>query len=381
LDKDKGRPVLAAMITEGKVLRNNGSADILKQAALAFINQGPAPLTESYIQSSRYFMFDLLDDFIDANNREEALLTLNTLSIQLADFILRLNGQWSGRGKTLTRELKKFDEGLSEKFFDALNHYYEDNEKQPWVEFVYEIYRPLGGQLFAGFVMGKSQVGINVTNKTGGNQMPSNPFHKILTSEQEIRDLLGYPSEVVQRKTINQLDQHCRDFIALSPLLFVSTADDQGYCDVSPRGDAPGSVLVIDELHLVIPERPGNRRIDSLRNILKNPRIGLIFMIPGLEETLRINGKAFVIQDEEILSRMKVRDKQPILGIGVEVEECFIHCAKAFKRSGLWDVNSWVRVDSLPSIPAILSAHVNSTEYPVEVIKKGLQESYEKRLY
>jgi PPOX class probable FMN-dependent enzyme len=211
--------------------------------------------------------------------------------------------------------------------------------------------------------------------------MPSNPFHKILTSEQEIRDLLGYPSEVVQRKTINQLDQHCRDFIALSPLLFVSTADDQGCCDVSPRGDAPGSVLVIDELHLVIPERPGNRRIDSLRNILKNPRIGLIFMIPGLEETLRINGKAFVIQDEEILSRMKVRDKQPILGIGVEVEECFIHCAKAFKRSGLWDVNSWVRVDSLPSIPAILSAHVNSTEYPVEVIKKGLQESYEKRLY
>lgn len=211
--------------------------------------------------------------------------------------------------------------------------------------------------------------------------MPSYPFQEILTSEQEIRDLVGYPSEVVQKKVIDQLDQHCRDFIRLSPILFVSTADDHGCCDVSPRGDAPGSVLVINEKYLVIPERPGNRRIDALRNILKNPQIGLIFMIPGLEETLRINGKAFVIKDNEILSRMKARDKQPILGIGVEVEECFIHCAKAFKRSGIWDVNTWIQEDSLPSIPAILSAHVNSTEYPVEVIKKGLQESYEKRLY
>jgi hypothetical protein len=100
-----------------------------------------------------------------------------------------------------------------------------------------------------------------------------------------------------------------------------------------------------------------------------------------LEETLRINGKAFVIKDQEILSRMKARDKQPILGIGVEVEECFIHCAKAFKRSGVWDVNSWLQANSLPFIPAIISAHVNSKEYSVEMIEKGLQESYEKRLY
>jgi hypothetical protein len=167
----------------------------------------------------------------------------------------------------------------------------------------------------------------------------------------------------------------------MSPLLFISTSDDQGLCDVSPRGDAPGSVLVLDEQHLVIPERPGNRRNDSLRNILLNPRIGMIFIIPGLEETLRINGKALVIKDENILEQMKSRDKKPLLGIGVEVEECFIHCAKAFKRSKVWDTQSWADNDALPSVSAILKDHVNSIEFTEDVIRKGLEESYEKRLY
>lgn len=207
------------------------------------------------------------------------------------------------------------------------------------------------------------------------------PFKEILSSEEEIREIVGYPSELVMKKGINRLDQHCRDFIALSPLLFVATSDDRGCCDVSPRGDAPGSVLVLDEQYIVIPERPGNRRIDSLRNILLNPAIGLIFLIPGLEETLRVNGKAYVIKDDEILQQMKVRDKQPSLGIGIEVEECFIHCAKAFKRSGLWDSHTWVDQEELPSVPTILSSHVNSAEYTVDIINKGLQESYEKRLY
>lgn len=162
------------------------------------------------------------------------------------------------------------------------------------------------------------------------------PFHEMLTSENELRELLGYPSEVVKRKSIHQLDHHCRDYIAMSPLLFLSTADEHGSCDVSPRGDAPGSVLVLDEGHLVIPERPGNRRLDSLLNILANPHIGLIFIIPGLEETLRVNGQAYIIKDEPILDRMRARGKRPALGIGVKVEECYMHCAKAFKdrRSG-----------------------------------------------
>lgn len=208
-----------------------------------------------------------------------------------------------------------------------------------------------------------------------------NPFEDILTSEEEVRDLLGFPSELVKKKVVYNLDKHCRNFISLSPLLFLSTSDDKGFCDVSPRGDAPGSVFVLDEKHLVIPERPGNRRIDSLRNIILNPQIGIVFIIPGLKETLRVNGKAFVIKDEKILDLMKVKDKKPLLGIGVEVEECFIHCAKAFKRSKVWETESWGDSDTLPSIPTILSDHVNSIEFTTEVIKKGLQESYEKRLY
>lgn len=208
-----------------------------------------------------------------------------------------------------------------------------------------------------------------------------NVFKEVISSEEEVREILGFPSELVKKKIIHNLDIHCRKFISMSPLLFLATSDDQGFCDVSPRGDGPGSVLVLDDKHLVIPERPGNRRIDSLRNILSNPRIGIVFIIPGLEETLRINGKAFVIKDEKILDQMQAKDKKPLMGIGVQVEECFIHCAKAFKRSKVWDSNSWMEVDTLPSIPKILSDHVNSTEYTIEEIKKSLQESYEKRLY
>ncbi|OXM82508.1 pyridoxamine 5'-phosphate oxidase family protein [Paenibacillus rigui] len=207
------------------------------------------------------------------------------------------------------------------------------------------------------------------------------PFHEILNSEEEIRELIGFPSEVVKQKAINKLDEHCRDFIGLSPLLFLSTSDKDGHCDVSPRGDAPGSILVLNEKYFVIPERPGNRRMDSLRNILLNPHVGIIFIIPGLEETLRINGRAFVVKDDGILQQMKVKERTPVLGIGVEVEECFIHCAKAFKRSGIWDSKSWAAKDTLPSIPKILSDHVNSAEFTIEAITKGLQESYEKRLY
>ncbi|WP_317259182.1 MSMEG_1061 family FMN-dependent PPOX-type flavoprotein [Paenibacillus sp. J5C2022] len=178
-----------------------------------------------------------------------------------------------------------------------------------------------------------------------------NPFKEILSSEEEIRYILGFPSELVKKKTVYELDNHCRNFISMSPLLFLSTSDDKGFCDVSPRGDAPGSVIVLDEKHLVIPERPGNRRIDSLRNILSNPRVGIVFIIPGLEETLRINGSAYIIKDYDILDLMKAKDKRPLLGIGVAIEECYIHCAKAFKRSRLWERESWADIDALPSIP------------------------------
>ncbi|RNB92025.1 pyridoxamine 5'-phosphate oxidase family protein [Brevibacillus fluminis] len=203
-------------------------------------------------------------------------------------------------------------------------------------------------------------------------------FKETVSTEEELRSMLGYPSELVQNKVIHYLDEHCRDFIAKSPFLAISTSDHQGLCDVSPRGDSPGFVLVLDDKHLVIPERPGNRRIDSMKNILSNPNIGLIFIIPGLEETLRINGRACLVRDEELLAQMEAGGRTPMIGIGVEVQECYVHCAKAFKRSKLWDHDSWLEKDKLPRASRILADHAKMAP---EAIEEVLKESYTKRLY
>lgn len=206
-------------------------------------------------------------------------------------------------------------------------------------------------------------------------------FQELISSEEELRSILGYPSEVVSRKSISHLDPHCRHFIALSPFLLLATANSSGACDVSPRGDAPGFVVVLDDGCLIIPDRPGNRRVDSLRNILSNPQVGLIFIIPGLEETLRVNGRASVVRDQELLQQMEVKGRTPLLGIGVEVEECFIHCAKAFKRSQLWNKESWPQREGLPSTAQILADHVKLPGITAKEISESLHESYTKRLY
>jgi PPOX class probable FMN-dependent enzyme len=208
-----------------------------------------------------------------------------------------------------------------------------------------------------------------------------NPFAKRIYTEDELHSLAGYPSEVVNRKAISLIDRHCRSFISKSPMLFISSSNLEGMCDVSPRGDAPGFVSVIDERRLLIPERPGNRRMDSLKNILSNPHIGIIFIIPGLRETLRINGRAVIVDDRELLSPLQVSGKIPQLGIGVEVDECYVHCAKAFIRSRLWDNRSWPDDSSLPSIPEMLAEHVGAPDFSADMISEGLKESYEKRLY
>lgn len=201
---------------------------------------------------------------------------------------------------------------------------------------------------------------------------------EIITSEEELSELLGHPSELVKRKVISALDEHCQEFIAKSPFLVISSSDEFGHCDVSPRGDEPGFIYIENEHRLVIPERPGNKRMDTLRNILKNPRVGLIFFIPGLGETLRVNGKASITKNEKILANMAARGKMPVVGISVEVEECFIHCAKAFKRSNLWEPQKWLEKDELPSASKILFAHTKFSS--VEEIEARLLESYTKRL-
>ncbi|WP_284641463.1 pyridoxamine 5'-phosphate oxidase family protein [Paenibacillus silviterrae] len=206
-------------------------------------------------------------------------------------------------------------------------------------------------------------------------------FKETVRSEEELHALCGFPNEIVNHKTISRIDRHCRDFISRSPIVFVATSDASGCCDVSPRGDQAGFVHVIDDKHLLIPERPGNRRFDTLKNLLQNPGIGLIFLIPGLEETLRINGWACIVKDPELLEPLEAFGKRPVLGIGVEAEECYIHCAKALKRSHLWEPPTWPEKESLPKPAAIIADHAKKLGKTESQVAAAMQESYEKRLY
>lgn len=206
-------------------------------------------------------------------------------------------------------------------------------------------------------------------------------FTDVVTTEDALRELLGQPSEMAIRKQLPALDIHCRAFIALSPFVLLGTANETGRCDVSPRGDAPGFVLVLDDTTLVIPDRPGNRRIDSLRNIITNGEAGLLFLIPGIEETLRVNGRARIIRDGAILERLAARGKIPTLAIAISVEEAFIHCAKALKRSSLWDASTWPADDALPARAQMFLDQVPMPGMTVEQLEASLQASYTKNLY
>jgi PPOX class probable FMN-dependent enzyme len=207
------------------------------------------------------------------------------------------------------------------------------------------------------------------------------PFRDVLTSEDELRAIVGRPSELAVRKEIAYLDAHCRAFIARSPFVLIATAGASGRVDVSPKGDPPGFVQVLDDHRLVIPDRPGNRRLDGMRNLLENPHVGLLFLIPGLDETLRVNGRAWIIRDEEVLARCTVMGKRPTLALGVYAEECFIHCAKAFKRAQLWQPTRWPDRSGLASPAEMLLDHARPQDMTLSQVERRLQESYEKNLY
>jgi PPOX class probable FMN-dependent enzyme len=207
------------------------------------------------------------------------------------------------------------------------------------------------------------------------------PFRDVVTSEDALRAIVGVPSEVARAKQIAALDAHCRDFIARSPFLLLGTADAAGRCDVSPKGDAPGFVLVLDDRHLVIPDRPGNKRLDGMRNILSNPRVGLLFLVPGRGETLRVNGRACIVRDADLLERLTAMGKRPLLAIGVEVEEVFMHCAKAFKRSRLWSPGEWPDLAGLAPAARMLLDHARPAGMTLEQMERRLQDGYDKHLY
>ena len=210
--------------------------------------------------------------------------------------------------------------------------------------------------------------------------MSLDQFRHRVTSAEELESLLGSPSELVIRKQLAQLDRHMQAFIAEAPFALLGTYGCDGQCDVSPRGDRPSVARVIDPKTLVLAERPGNRRADSLQNVIETGRVGLLFVIPGLGETLRVNGLACVIRDEIVLATLAGQGKQPVVGIAVEVQECYLQCAKALIRSKLWEPPQPLKTPSLSCFAEILIEQTNVDE-TVESLDEKIQQSYAERLY
>ena len=208
-----------------------------------------------------------------------------------------------------------------------------------------------------------------------------NAFENVVTSEQELREIVGTPGARSVQKERSALDAHCRAFIAHSPLVLIATSSPDGSCDVSPKGDAPGFVLVLDERRLVIPDRPGNKRLDGMKNLVTNPHVGLLFFVPGREETLRVNGRAWITRDPELLQRLAVQGKTPLLSIGVEVEQCFLHCAKPFRRSHFWAPEQWLKSDALPSLACVLFDQIKPEGVTLQDYERDIEEGYARRLY
>ncbi|MCW2967253.1 MAG: phosphohydrolase [Solirubrobacteraceae bacterium] len=203
-------------------------------------------------------------------------------------------------------------------------------------------------------------------------------FGDAVQSESELRALFPEPTHNSYRKQIDRLDGYCEELIAASPIVFVATAA-KGACDVSPRGGPPGWIRVLDEQRLLIPEGRGNNRLDSLVNLLGEPGIGLLFVIPGRDETLRVNGRATITTDPELLASVPLRGRVPPVAIGVEADEVFTHCGKAFIRSALWNPATWPEPGALSSPAEVLRAHTGAAS--VAEAQSRLDESYSQRLW
>ena len=207
------------------------------------------------------------------------------------------------------------------------------------------------------------------------------PFEHVLTNDAELRALVGgMPSERAQLKERRTLDQQSRTFITMSPFLLMATSGADGTCDVSPKGDAPGFVRALDDSRLVIPERNGNKRLDGMTNLLSNPHIGLLFIVPGSDYTLRINGRAWITRDPVLLDRMSAQGVAPRLAIGVEVQQAFFHCVKAFRRSRLWAHGEWLGADALPSYACTVFNQIRPQNATLEDWERSIAES-DTRLY
>jgi PPOX class probable FMN-dependent enzyme len=200
-----------------------------------------------------------------------------------------------------------------------------------------------------------------------------------ITTEAELRELLGEPAPRAATKDRPCLDEMDRQWLAASPFCLVATSAADGSCDVSPKGDPPGFTVVLDDRTIALPERSGNRRADGFRNVLTNPHVGLVYLVPGRTDTFRVQGRARLVRDADLLDRMVVRGNRPLLAMVVEIESVFFHCAKAFLRSQLWDTDTW-HPDALPSRARIAHAQ-EAAATPLAQLEQYYGETYRQGLY
>lgn len=206
----------------------------------------------------------------------------------------------------------------------------------------------------------------------------------IITDEQSLRSLFHPTHPLAAQKCLPALDKYARDFIRRSPFICVGTQGSDGRADVSPRGDPVGFVKILDERTLAIPDRPGNNRLDTLVNILANPNVGLLFIIPGFDDTLRVNGQASIVTDPEILETMSVEGRVPKLAILLRVREVFMHCAKAFRRSHLWNPDHFQDRRQMPSLSKIVLDQTTGAPTDAGEMRRlddELEEDYKKSMY
>ena len=200
-----------------------------------------------------------------------------------------------------------------------------------------------------------------------------------VTSPDELEAIVGTPEKRVAEKSRDRLHAVDREWLAAASLAFVATADEHGRLDVSPKGDPAGFALVLDDTTIAIPERPGNRRADGFRNILRNPHVGLIFVIPGRGDTLRVNGRATIVRDAPFLDDMVVKRNRPALALVVDIDEVFFHCSKAFLRARAWHPDDW-QPDAVRR-RALIAKAVERPDDAVETLDEYYGPSYADRIY
>ncbi|HXN09903.1 MAG TPA: pyridoxamine 5'-phosphate oxidase family protein [Steroidobacteraceae bacterium] len=200
-----------------------------------------------------------------------------------------------------------------------------------------------------------------------------------LTDRAAVRTHFGAPSNMALAKELRTLDKHCRAFIALCPFVVLASSDAQGRCDASPRGDAPGFVAVLDDQTLAIPDRTGNKRVDTMLNLMENPRIGALFLVPGVNETLRVNGRVRISLESDLLAGMAVNGKLPNAATLIDIEEVYFQCAKAILRSDLWNPNKRVPRGTFPSLGRVLADQIKGAE--AGQLEQAIEERYRTSLY